>query len=137
LVVFNPYSLFGLSKAIAGRVSSNSLWQHHNLRYGRLLDWLRLLNFQPMHSLRGCHQLPVQWQRWLDKTKCLQQLDGKSLKVGGSYYIVVARKQVAPLTPVGRSVWQPLKVPAIPAVKKSGCHSGSHPSYVKHESIEE
>ena len=122
LVVFNPYSLWGGCKLLARHISGSAIWQHHNLRYGRLLDWLKLLNFQPLKSLRGCHQLPVQWQHWLEKTRCLQRLDGGALRLAGSYYLIVARKQVAPLTPVGKPLWQPLRNPLVPGAKKTACH---------------
>lgn len=123
LVVFNTYSSFGLSKAVVGPFLKSPVWHHHNLRFGRLLDWLRLLGFQPLQSFRGCHQLPLQWSKWLDKTRVFRRLDNsKLITVGGSFYVIVARKQVAPLTPVGKTRWQPLKVPSVPVSEKTRYH---------------
>jgi len=123
LVVFNPYSFLGLNRLVAQYFSREPIWRFHSLRYGRLLDWLKLLNFQPLYSLRGCCQLPLQWPSWLKKTQFLQKLDGNRMNFAGSYYLIVARKQVSPLTPIGGHLWKsPLTASVMSSAKKTACH---------------
>ena len=108
LIVFNPYSLFGLSRLIMRYLSDRPVWQCRSLRYGRVMDWLKLLGFQPLYSARGCYQVPTSWASWLRRTAFLQRLDEIPTPVGGSYYLILARKQVAPLTPSGKPLWHSL-----------------------------
>ena len=119
LVVFNPYSCFGLIKAMARFFSCNPVWRANNLRYGRLMDWLKLLGFQHTDTAHGCHQLPFSWQGWLKKTAVLRRLDKRNACPGGNYYVIIARKQVAPLTPTGKPFWRSLGAPLVPSMKVS------------------
>lgn len=114
LLGFNPYSTFGLSKWPAALCSDNPVWRRHSLRQGRVLDWLRLLGFQPVTVLRGCRQLPVQNPALLQRLSRFARLGELANRVhlpGGAFYAVVARKQVVGLTGVGGLHWPRIPVP--------------------------
>ncbi len=112
LVVLNPVSCFGLARFLLANCHRQNIWLHHALRYDRLHDWLRLLGLQPVKVFRGCHRLPIQWQSWLDRLTVMERI-GEKIPLGGAFYAIVARKQVAPLTPVGRKHRHPLNIPVV------------------------
>jgi len=101
IVGFNPWSLYGACRPLAGLVSRSAQWRYNSLRLGRLFDWLRLLDFEPMAVEKGYYGLPF-GQRpspWMDNL-------GRSFLSGcGAFYVVSARKQVMPVTPV-KPKWQ-------------------------------
>ena len=118
LVVLNPMSMFGLSKWPARLFSSQAIWRHHSLRYGRILDWLRLLNIQPVKAVSGGFSCPLQWPREENKQGLMDRLGQKYKMPCGSYYIVVARKYVARPASFEPRKWKSIRVPVVPAVKK-------------------
>ncbi|WP_297188281.1 methyltransferase domain-containing protein [uncultured Porticoccus sp.] len=120
IVVMNPLSLFGLSKWVARYFSSRAIWSYHSLRYSRLLDWLRLLNLQPIQAVSGCFGWPLQHPATLDRTGFLETIGQKSKLPWGTFYIVVARKYTARLTPVKPGLWRSISIPVMPVTKKNG-----------------
>ncbi len=112
LLVLNPASCFGLARFLLANWHRQNIWQHHALRYDRLHDWLRLLGLQPVKVFRGCHRMPIQWQGWLDRLALMDKI-GAKIPLGGAFYGIVARKQVAPLTPVGRKHRHQLTIPVV------------------------
>ena len=118
LVVLNPISLFGLTKWSARLLSSQGIWRYHSLRQGRILDWLRLLNCQPIKISSGCFSWPMQWPREDDREMLMDRLGQKYRLPCGAYYIVIARKYVARPTLSGKIKWKTIRIPAAPVVKK-------------------
>ena len=119
LIVLNPLSFFGFVGFLRAGSRRQKIWQHQGLRQSRLNDWLRLLGLQPVRVFRGCHRLPVQLRGWLDRVQVMKPFEGK-LPVGGSFYVIVARKQVAPLTPVGGKHKHKLNIPVVDKPAASG-----------------
>ncbi|WP_438952298.1 class I SAM-dependent methyltransferase [Porticoccus sp.] len=120
IAVMNPLSLFGLSKWVARYFSPHSIWSYHSLRYGRLLDWLRLLNLQPIQAISGCFAWPLQHPDTLDQTGLVERIGQKSRLPWGAFYMVVARKYTARLTSLKPGLWPVISPPAFPATKKNG-----------------
>lgn len=121
LVVMNPLSGFGLMKWPARWFSSHAIWRHHSLRYGRILDWLRLLNIQPVQMVSGCFSWPSGWQKWRredNKSGLVDRLGQKYKLAGGAYYIVVAKKYVARPTLTERKKWKPIGTPVTSAAER-------------------
>ena len=129
LVVLNPMSMFGLAKWPARLVSPHAIWRHHSLRYGRILDWLRLLNIQPIKAVSGGFFWPTRGSTGdgLGKGHTGEDCkDGLMDRLGqrysspfGAYYILVARKYVARPTFSGPSKWKAIRIPVASAVKKN------------------
>lgn len=116
IVGFNPFSLFGVSKWLAGLLTRQQVWRHNSLRRARLIDWLQLIGFQLVTSETGGFgelidkqsqpRLPERVLEWLR-----QRIST------GAFYVVVARKQTIPLNPIRHGVWQTVKIPGFAGIK--------------------
>ena len=105
IVGFNPWSLFGLWRWMARFVNPAPHWRHQALRLGRLLDWLKVLDFEPLVIKQGFYPPPLQgtgagkYLQWLERW-------GKRLSLPcGGFYLIVACKHTVALTPI-KPKWQ-------------------------------
>lgn len=105
VVGFNPWSLFGLWRWLARFFSHAPQWRHQSLRLGRVLDWLALLDFEPVAVKHGfycppCHTPKVtRYLQWMERW-------GKKFGLsGGGFYVIVARKDSVALIPQ-KPQWQ-------------------------------
>jgi len=101
---FNPWSVQGLWKLIL-QWRRKGLWRRHSLRAGRLEDWLRLLDCEPLQLERGFYRLPVDNPWLLEKLQFMETLAGALRLPWGGYYLLVARKDVVGMTPI-KSPWR-------------------------------
>lgn len=120
IVVFNPFSLFGLFKW--GAVfSRRAIWRHHSLRMARLADWLQLLGFQITATRHGRRGQKMYANGGGGTTRRTQLYAWLGSWIGaGAFYVVIARKQVAPLTPLRPVPWPSVKLPALGGLKSIG-----------------
>jgi SAM-dependent methyltransferase len=105
IVGFNPWSLWGLGGLLSRLFSARAFGRQQYLRQGRLLDWLKLLDMEPVHVSQGFYRPPLAPQRLL---KYLQWMEawGKKLRLPcGGYYLIVARKDHLALTPI-KPAWK-------------------------------
>jgi SAM-dependent methyltransferase len=105
VVGFNPWSLFGLWRWLARFFSRAPQWRHQSLRLGRVLDWLAVLDCEPVVVKQSfycppCHKPKIiRYLQWMERW-------GKRLSLpGGGFYIIVARKDSLAITPI-KPVWQ-------------------------------
>jgi len=105
VVGFNPWSLFGLWRWLIRFFSRAPQWRHQSLRLGRVLDWLAVLDFEPLVVKHGfycppCHTPKVtRYLQWMERW-------GKRLSLpGGGFYVIVARKDSLAMTPL-KPQWQ-------------------------------
>lgn len=129
LMVLNPISIFGVAKWPARLFSSKKIWRYHSLRQGRILDWLRLLNIEPVQVASGCFSWSVGTSGGEIRARWMDRLGQKYRFPYGAYYMVVARKYVARPTLMEPGKWQSIAIPSIPATKKrmvdiQGGHAG-------------
>lgn len=136
LVVLNPVSLLGLAKWPLRIYSSSAIWRHYSLRYGRILDWLRLLNIEPEQAVSG----RFSWPLLSPKLLCAKSSNAKAPSVKpqgnsqwhrgekatsrfnlfcGAYYIVVARKYIARPTLLESPKWTLPSTPIVSGAKKT------------------
>lgn len=110
IVGFNPWSRLALGHQVARLFSRKPRWRHRTLRLGRMLDWLTLLDMEPVEIRQGFYRplapggnFGLAWPaRW-----------GKRFSLPwGGFYLILARKDVAAMTPL-RPDWDE---PAAPAV---------------------
>jgi len=112
IVGFDPLSLFGLYKWLAAVYSDKVVWRHNSLRQGRVIDWLQLLGFQVSYqSLTGEKKAGTPLAKW----KQSLSRDGLSR---GAFYMIVAEKMVAPLSPIKPRYWSPLKAGSLVGLKQ-------------------
>jgi len=105
IVGFNPISNFGLWKVAARIIRQKPHWRYHSLRLGRVLDWLRLLDFEPVSIQQGFYRPPLQQMGLMRRLQWVERWGKKAEAPFGGYYLIVARKDVAAMTPI-KPVWQ-------------------------------
>jgi len=105
VIGFNPWSLFGVWRWLARFFSRAPQWRHQSLRLGRVLDWLTILDFEPISIKQGFYSPPcykpnsIKYLQWMERW-------GKRLALPwGGFYVVVARKDSLALTPI-KPQWQ-------------------------------
>ena len=102
---FNPWSLWGLCGLIKRIFSSHAFSRQQYIRRGRLLDWLKLLDMEPIYITQGFYRPPV---AQLPILKYLQWMEvwGEKLRLPwGGYYLIVARKDHLAMTPI-KPAWK-------------------------------
>ncbi len=97
---FNPWSLQGLVSIFARWFSKDVFWQRTALQKSRLLDWLRLLDCEPVSCYRGFYRPPINSQAFIERLSFLENLCRYLRVPFAGYYIVVARKEVVLMTPL-------------------------------------
>lgn len=107
VIGFNPLSLFGLCKWPGAWWSRQPVWQHNSLRKARVIDWLQLLGFQ-VSEASGTESSVLNFkpQRWKKRF-------GRQGLIRDSFYLLLAHKAVAPLTPARTKHWSPIRLGAL------------------------
>ncbi len=108
IVGFNPFSWFGAWKSIARLTSKGKQWRHHSLRLGRVVDWLRLLDFEPVKIEHGYYRWPVDHSGVINKTQWMEKIFRFTKFPVGAYFVILARKDVVGMTPI-RPAWKKFK----------------------------
>lgn len=123
VVGFNPMSLWGIWKSLA-RWSGNPPWNGYFIAPGRLMDWLNLLDFRIDRIHFAVNGLPL----WLQKPRNKPDYSG-GLKTNwpfGAVYVIVARKEVAGVTPLKQGWLRREATPHLNVVRSSGRSSATH-----------
>lgn len=117
IVGFNPYGLFGAA-TVFKRFFRTKVWHNHTLSARRVSDWLNLMGFTVVDIEYGFYKPPInlttlsQRFSWLDKV-----LSNLRWPLAG-FYIITAKKQVAPFTPTNEYL-NYLKKSMIPIMEPS------------------
>ena len=101
---FNPYSLWGLWRAMPG--SGRCLpWKGHFIPYARMQDWLSLLGFEVEQTQPLLFRPP--WKKAFLKQRFprLDRIGQRFWPWSAGVYVIVAVKRVSTLTPV-RPRWR-------------------------------
>jgi SAM-dependent methyltransferase len=106
LVGFNPWSLWGVYSHFVGLFSKESPWRSHGIAPSRAEDWLRLLDFNIIAVDEGPYIPLKRTNRYLPRLKTMERWAKKLRLPGGTFYVIIAQKEVAPLTPE-RKRWRP------------------------------
>src|SRR5690606_29857914 len=108
IVGFNPYSAWGLRKRLHWH--KRVPWEGAMLSLLRVADWLTLLEFQVEFTRYGVYALPFNSPALI---RYSSKLDNLAMRVNwptGGIYVISARKQVLPLTPIQTS-WKRFPTP--------------------------
>ncbi|MFP5383629.1 MAG: class I SAM-dependent methyltransferase [Gammaproteobacteria bacterium] len=105
VVGFNPWSLFGLLRLFrfGNRVAP---WFARCISPHRVSDWLNVLDFRVDGLESGYHLPPLAGNSAARRPGWLDHLGARWWPQRGTFYVLVARKSVAPLIPVRRSLRQ-------------------------------
>ncbi|NIB43876.1 class I SAM-dependent methyltransferase [Pseudomaricurvus alkylphenolicus] len=107
IVGFNPWSLQGVYKVLAQWLSAAPFWRRHSLRAGRIHDWLRLLDCEPVSIQRGFYRIPVNHAGLLRRFGFWERLCRKLHLPFGGYYVLLARKDRIAMRPI-KPLWSQL-----------------------------
>jgi len=101
IIGFNPISSWGIRSRMPGRKSHP--WQGKLLSTLRITDWLKLLDFQVEQARHGAYTLPVNSPAMIRYSSVFEKLATRINWPTGGVYMISARKQVTPLTPIQTS----------------------------------
>lgn len=90
---FNPVSLFGLRRKLAGECGIYP-WHGQYLSLRRLKDWLALLSFEANCHVSGCFVPAMEQQKWIDRLDFMDRAGERWWPIGGGIYIIHAIKRV-------------------------------------------
>ena len=93
---FNPWSLWGLRRLKSDK-THGAPWQGNAVALPRLKDWLALLAFETARGEFLCYSLPVQRERWLNKTRFIELAGDRWWPAGGGVYCLEVIKRVSGL----------------------------------------
>ncbi len=96
---FNPWSSFGIKKLLSR--SPDLPWQGKFISLYRLSNWLLDLNLEITVTEKFYTQFPINHTAYLDRFAFLEHWIARFFPSYGSVYLVVAKKKVACITPIG------------------------------------
>jgi len=89
---FNPFSLWGISRRLAGR-RADYPWRGQYLSVRRLKDWLTLLGFETQAGCFGRYLPAVTQEKWLRRWHFLELAGDRWWPIGGAVYVMQAIKR--------------------------------------------
>lgn len=106
IIGFNPYSTWGIRQKLS-KGKNKSPWTADLLSSGRLCDWLKLLEFKVEQTHYGLYSLPINNAALIRYSSFMGKLAQQLNWPSGGIYVISAKKQVLPLTPI-REPWKAL-----------------------------
>jgi len=100
IIGFNPFSSFGLRGRLAP-LNGRTPWDGHFWSRRRVADWLSVLDYRVLCSQPLFLRPPINSERLLRRLGRLERL-GPLVNALGGLYVIQARKQTLPMTPVRR-----------------------------------
>lgn len=92
VVGFNPFSLWGLRRSLAGKQGPPP-WQGRYIAVPRLRDWFSLLGFETRSGAFGCYVPPVLQEKWLQRWHFMEAAGDRWWPVAGAVYVLQAIKR--------------------------------------------
>jgi SAM-dependent methyltransferase len=108
---FNPWSAWGVKRALLSW-REYAPWNGYFHGSARISDWLSLLNFRILRRRHFYMRLPVANQRLIELTRFMDKTTPVLGLLGGAY-LIHARKQTMPVTPVRNLVWRPRRASVV------------------------
>lgn len=90
---FNPYSLWGLRRRVAGHGGAFP-WRGSYLSVMRLRDWLALLGFETRAGSFGCYAPAAVQEKWLRRWRWTELAGNRWWPIAGGTYLLQAIKRV-------------------------------------------
>lgn len=107
LCLFNPYGPRGLLKFPMQLLSCQADYRFHNLRKGRVIDWLSLLNFQVLEIDHGAYNFPLNRPHWLQADTSWEKIAQKIRFPLGNFYMIHAVKRELRGIGTRAHLWRP------------------------------
>ena len=106
LCMFNPYGPMGLLKFPLQLFSKQPQYSFHNLRMGRVIDWLSLLNFHVVQIEHGGYNLPLNSLSFSEGDSRWERACQKIRFPLGNVYMIHAVKRVPRGTKTASPLWK-------------------------------
>jgi len=106
LCMFNPYGPMGLLKFPLQLFSKQPQYSFHNLRMGRVIDWLSLLNFHVVQIEHGGYNLPLNSLACSEGDSRWERACQKIRFPLGNVYMIHAVKRVPRGTKTASPLWK-------------------------------
>lgn len=97
---FNPVSLWGVRRALAGFRGDGAPWRGRYFGRLRINDWLRLLGLAVERREGLLYRPPIGHARTLEWLAPMERLGRRYARVAGGITLTIAHKQVAGMTPI-------------------------------------
>lgn len=97
---FNPFSLWGMRRVLAGVRGSRAPWTGHYFGRSRVNDWLRLLGLTVQRREGLFCRPPLRHARSLEWLAPMERLGPRYARIAGGVNLTVAQKHVAGMTPL-------------------------------------
>ena len=110
LCLFNPYGPRGVIKFPMQLITGRPEYRFHNLRKGRVIDWLSLLNFQVLEIDHGAYNLPLDRPQWLESDSQWEKIAQKIRFPLGNFYMIHAVKRELRGIGTRTHLWRPAVV---------------------------
>jgi hypothetical protein len=81
-----------------------------------LHDWLSLLEMTEIEAQTACHHLPLESRLWRRRCRLFEYLSRRLPGCSGAVLMVLARKDVAGMTPI-RPGWKHKRLLTLPVVE--------------------
>ena len=94
LCAFNPYGPMGMAKFSMQLCFGHAQYSFHNLRLGRVIDWLSLLNFHVMAVEHGAYNVPLNYPHLIYHDSRWEKVCQKARLPMGNFYMIHAIKRV-------------------------------------------
>lgn len=104
IIGFNPWSLWGLSRALLGW-REEPPWCGHFFSAMRIQDWLHLLGFEIMHTEKLFYRPALRNGKLLARLAFMDKLGRYVWPWWGGVHVILAKKRVVQLLPM-REVWR-------------------------------
>ncbi len=111
---FNPASYWGLWRYF--KRHTPPLWGGHFISQGRLHDWLGLLEMTELKTQSACYHLPIESERLRGRLKLFEYCSQRLPLNSGAVLMVLARKDVAGMTPL-RPEWKKKRLLGMPVAE--------------------
>ena len=105
IVVFNPISLWGLTRLWLGR-RQRAPWNGRFFTATRIKDWLALLGFDIILARNYCFRPPLRHETMLQRLQFLETIGARWWPILGAATVLVGRKRIATFTPL-KPRWRP------------------------------
>ena len=94
IVGFNPWSMVGLRRWLAGMTRGGAPWAHHSLSIARLVDWMHLMSCDIEGVARGFYGLPLQQRRGMQLFAPLDRGLAHLAAPASGFYMLHAQKRL-------------------------------------------
>lgn len=109
IIGFNPFSAMGLMRFVSRHTTKKPHQRSHSLRKSRVVDWLRLLDCEPVRVIKGFGRGPGSGKAISNAARWIEAPIASMLQPFGGFYMIIARKDQVAATPV-KPQWQSVSV---------------------------